>query len=156
MRSKAPLALMEQLIMVLVFALAAALCLRAFVLADQMSERSAARDRAVMECQTAAEILKASGGDMGHAFADLAQKMNAAGSLGIMQIGYDKDWNRLPPEKSEDFVYIVDIQGVPADVDGLWKADIRAAANEDISVGGSGEDLFRMSVTWQMEVSPLG
>lgn len=32
MRSKAPLALMEQMVMVLVFALAAALCLQAFAL----------------------------------------------------------------------------------------------------------------------------
>ena len=31
MKSKAPLALMEQMVMILVFALAAALCLQAFV-----------------------------------------------------------------------------------------------------------------------------
>lgn len=34
MRSKAPLVLMEQLVMVLVFALAAALCVQVFVLSD--------------------------------------------------------------------------------------------------------------------------
>ena len=36
-RSKAPLALMEQLIMILVFAAAAAVCVRAFVYASQLS-----------------------------------------------------------------------------------------------------------------------
>ena len=41
MKSKAPLALMEQLVMVLVVALAAALCLQAFTLADQISRRNA-------------------------------------------------------------------------------------------------------------------
>ena len=46
MRSKAPLVLMEQAVMVLVFALAAALCLRAFVWSDQLSRQNEARDRA--------------------------------------------------------------------------------------------------------------
>ena len=67
MRSKSPLALMEQLVMVLVFALAAALCLRVFVFSDQMSERSETVDWAVMVCQNAAETLKSvgsEGGDM--------------------------------------------------------------------------------------------
>ena len=46
MRSKAPLALMEQMVMVLVFALAAALCLQAFALADRISRQNAERDQA--------------------------------------------------------------------------------------------------------------
>ena len=54
MRSKAPLALMEQLVMVLVFALAAALCVQVFVLSYQTSRRNEARDRAVLEAQNAA------------------------------------------------------------------------------------------------------
>ena len=40
MRSKAPLILMEQMVMLLVFALAAALCLQAFVKSDSLSSRS--------------------------------------------------------------------------------------------------------------------
>ena len=63
MRSKTPLALMEQIIMVLVFALAAALCLRAFVLSDTISRTCEERDRAVMAAQTVAEVLKLSRGD---------------------------------------------------------------------------------------------
>lgn len=39
-RSKAPLALMEQIIMILVFALASAVCLQAFVYADRLSRLS--------------------------------------------------------------------------------------------------------------------
>ena len=65
MRSKAPLALMEQTVMILVFALAAALCLRVFVWSSQMSRHIEARDRAAVEAQCAAEIIKSegSGGD---------------------------------------------------------------------------------------------
>ena len=62
MRSKSPLALMEQVIMVLVFALAAALCLQVFVLSDQMSEKNRDTDRAVLLAQNTAEMIKACGG----------------------------------------------------------------------------------------------
>ena len=39
MRSKAPLVLIEQMVMLLVFALASALCLQAFVKSDAISVR---------------------------------------------------------------------------------------------------------------------
>ena len=58
MRSRAPLALMEQLVMALVFALAAAICLQVFVRADQLSRRNALRDEAVLAVQNTAEQLK--------------------------------------------------------------------------------------------------
>ena len=64
MRSKAPLALMEQMVMLLVFALAAALCLQAFVQSDAISQRSEARDRAVELAQSVAEVVKSCHGDL--------------------------------------------------------------------------------------------
>ena len=78
MRSKAPLALMEQLVMVLVFALAAALCVQAFVLSDQTSRRNEARDRAVLEAQNAAEELKSVHGD----FQQMTELYGAVGMAG--------------------------------------------------------------------------
>ena len=51
MRSKAPLALMEQVVMVLVFALATALCLQVFVFSNQVSKRNAAIDHAVLDAK---------------------------------------------------------------------------------------------------------
>ena len=63
MRNKAPLALMEQLMMVLVFALAAALCLQVFIFSDRASRRKEAVNRAVLEAQNAAEELKSVRGD---------------------------------------------------------------------------------------------
>lgn len=59
MKSRASLVLMQQLIMVLVFALAAALCLRCFAKAEEISDRTARRDEAVWIAQNAAELLKA-------------------------------------------------------------------------------------------------
>lgn len=59
MKSKASLILMEQLVAVLVFALAAAMCLRLFVGAEQLSGELSRRDQAVTVAQNAAELLKA-------------------------------------------------------------------------------------------------
>ena len=64
MRSKAPLTMLEQLVMLLVFALAAALCLQAFVLSDQNSRRNALRDEAVVAVQQTAEVVKHCRGDL--------------------------------------------------------------------------------------------
>ncbi|MBE5766410.1 MAG: hypothetical protein E7335_04470 [Clostridiales bacterium] len=64
MKSKAPLALMEQLVMILVFALAAALCLQIFVLSGNLSVTSETRDRAVTAVQNTAETLKLCRGDL--------------------------------------------------------------------------------------------
>ena len=59
MINKAPLMMMEQLIMTLVFALAAALCLRCFAWANQMRNRTERQDEAVMIAQNTVEMLKA-------------------------------------------------------------------------------------------------
>ena len=64
MKNKTSLLLMEQLVMVLVFALAAALCLSAFVKADQISRETVRRDEAVLLAQNAAQVLKATSGDL--------------------------------------------------------------------------------------------
>ena len=148
MRSKSPLALMEQVIMVLVFALAAALCLRVFAFSDLASTRNEAVDRAVLECQNAAEILKANGLSGAEAQKELVARMGGTMSQGLVQICYDEDW-KVIPENTENCVYVVEMQGMPTDVEGLAKAHIRAAAVKDISVGGSGEDLFAIEVAWQ-------
>ena len=58
MKNKAPLTMIEQVIMLLVFTLAAALCLQAFTAANQSSKAYAARDRAATQAQSTAEALK--------------------------------------------------------------------------------------------------
>ena len=63
MRNKAPLALLEQILMLLIFALAAVICLRAFLWSDDTSRHSARRDDALIHAQTMAETVKAYGGE---------------------------------------------------------------------------------------------
>ncbi len=82
------LVLMEQLIMILIFALATALCLRLFVRADAISTESARQDHAVMLAQNAAEMLK-SGADADDIPADedyaLDIRMEESGIPGLAQ-----------------------------------------------------------------------
>ena len=89
MKQKASLALMEQAIMLLVFALAAALCLRAFFWANTRSLESTNRDRALMELQSAAEVLKLHRGD----FSAAAQAHGGSVENGNWILTFDKSWN---------------------------------------------------------------
>ncbi len=62
MKHKTSLLLMEQLIMVLIFALAAALCLNLLAKSREISLETARREEAAFLAQNAAELLK-TGGD---------------------------------------------------------------------------------------------
>lgn len=64
MKNKATLVLIEQAIMLPVFAFAATLCLAAFVWANKTSAEDAVINLASVQAQSAAEVLKACGGDM--------------------------------------------------------------------------------------------
>lgn len=63
MKNKTFLPLIEQMIMILIFALAAAFCLQGFASADRISKRQAVLTEAVVTVQNTAEILKSSHGD---------------------------------------------------------------------------------------------
>jgi len=64
MKHKASLLLMEQLVMILVFAVAAGMCLQLFAAAEGICVETARRDRAVVLARNAAELLKATEGDL--------------------------------------------------------------------------------------------
>ena len=64
MRSKTPLVLMEQLVMVVVFAMAAAICLQVFGLSEKLSEKNEDVAAAAFLAQNTAEELKNSHGDI--------------------------------------------------------------------------------------------
>ena len=63
-RSKAPLALMEQIIMILVFALASAVCLQAFVYSDRLSRTDEQKQNAMTKAQLVTEYCKGCQGDL--------------------------------------------------------------------------------------------
>lgn len=126
MKHKASLVLMEQLVMILVFALAAAVCLRAFVLADSLSRETAVRDQAAIACQNMAETIKSCGSLAPAAEALGAERTN--GGWLLPGDGFDlilREKNSLQP--------------------GLGMASVQAVDGE--------RELFTLTVGWQ-EVLP--
>ena len=126
MRNKAPLALLEQILMLLIFALAAVICLRAFLWSDDTSRHSARRDDALIHAQTMAETVKAYGGD----FSAAAAALHGTVEDGALVI--EGETYTLRAEKEAPAPY-------------LGQAEIAAEV--------AGEVLFTLPVAWQ-EVSP--
>ena len=142
MKGKGSLALMEQIVMLLVFALAAAICLQAFVTADRRSRAMEDREKAAVLCQNAAETLRSSGGDF---FA-------AAGTLNTtnwdedsFMTFYDEDWQPIDSSSPNAYPwdYILRADRAETDVPGLGKAEVWAGDAK------SGDELFRLEVAWQ-------
>lgn len=147
MKSKAPLLLMEQMVMLLVFALAAALCLQAFVKSDSQSRQSEKRDRAAVLCQNAAETIRAADGNFNKAAEQLGLEF---GQGSTMYCYYDENWEPVPgPDgggSDTEWVYRLSVQGQYPDTPGLGKASISVNEERD----GEGTPLFEIEVAWQM------
>ena len=159
MKSKAPLALMEQMVMLLVFALAAALCLQAFVKSDEISLRSQAKSNAALAAQNAAEIIRHSGSSLENALIELAGKqegsyLEEADSADIkLVILYDGEWRPV----AEQGDYLLTVQGIPAEEDGLQKVLIQVtdlSGRQSIGEQADSEEyagpelLFEMETAW--------
>jgi len=92
MRNKAPLAMIELSVMLLVFALCAVFSLQAFLWADSRSALSAAQDEALLQAQCAAEVLKDSRGD----FSAAARQFGGNWDGREWIILYDETWTQTP------------------------------------------------------------
>jgi hypothetical protein len=141
---------MEQLVMVLVFALAAALCVQVFVLSDQTSRRYEARDRAVLEAQNAAELLKSSTGDMAERETEAARQLGGNYEQGILRVDYNENWE---PVTEGDGAYRLTVQGEAAEVPELSMAVVRVTSGGALE--NEPEVLFELEVAWQ-EVDSRG
>lgn len=123
MKNRTSLVLMEQLVMVLVFALAAALCLGVFVRADAISRETAYRDEAVLLAQNGAETLKSCSGD----------PVKTAAILGGTVT--EKGLNAVSGD------YITEIEFLMPEVPGLAVAQIRIFRQKEL--------LFELRTGWQ-------
>lgn len=139
MKNKAPLALMEQLIMLLVFALAAALCLQIFVFSGQVSEYCRMRSHGVTVAQNAAEAMKLTGGDL----EQCAGQYGGTWDDTHWNLGFNDDWLRVSPEEGEYLLQVTLLEdGVPL----LGTAEVTVREAE-----GDGEEFIRFRVSWQEE-----
>ncbi len=148
MKSKAPLVLMEQMVMLLVFALAAALCLQAFVKSDELSRRMEARDRAVNLCQSAAETLRDAKGETWAVAAALDHPYVYGYTRMPLNVYYDGSWEKA---SETEYAYCLRIEPLEDNgVDGLGKGHV------SMTEADNGETLFELDVAWQEEVTPHG
>ena len=109
MRSKTPLVLMEQLVMVLVFAMAAAICLQVFSLSDRLSKENEAKAEAALLAQNTAEELKASYGEA---------LLNWEEADGIYYM--------------EEEGYRVQVQAAETEISGLRKVELQVWQEEEV------------------------
>lgn len=144
MRRKAPLTMMELMVMTVVFALCAALCLQAFVTADRISRRAEERDRAVVLCQSAAELLRHYGGDL-EPLTGILEESKQDGYF-LWQV-YDGNWKPIPEEEVGSYQLVVRLQetGEP----GLGKALVGV-----YPIGPEPDPIFTLEVAWQKGVTP--
>jgi hypothetical protein len=140
MKGKAALSLIEQSIMLLVFAFAAAICLRAFVWADSKSALEQAQDMATVQLETAAETIKYYKGDFDVAAAELGGQAQDDG----LCVSYGEDW----AVGSESPCYFLKAERLDSGNELLGQAGLELTDS-------SGEVLSRLSVCWQ-EVSRSG
>lgn len=109
MKSRTTLSLMELTLMLLLFAMTAAVCLRAFALSDRLSRQAEQRDRAVLWAQTMAETWKAMGGDL-EQVGVLYGKNDGAGGWTVC---LDGDW--VWTEDAGSAVYRAELREEPED-----------------------------------------
>lgn len=126
MKNRASLVLMEQLVMILVFSLAAAACLHIFVRSAETSYDLRARGKAVVLCQNAAEIVKANGG-----LEEAKTELGAEKQGDIWIVPHDR-------------IHRMELQPLESSVPGLAQAEIRFLAGE--------EELFSLVTGWQEEL----
>lgn len=132
-RSKAPLALMGQLLMVLFFALTAAICLQAFAKSETISQNSANRDAASLIAQNAAETLKSVHGDLDAACALLGGKAEH----NVWQASFDRNgaW-------TEAGIYHLTVKPSSDTEAGLGQAQICVSDQ-------AGKELVALQCMWQ-------
>ena len=140
MRSRAPLSVLEQLLMVLVFALAAAICLRGFVWADSTSRRNQNRDLALVQAQSAAAVVQYNRGDLTRA----ARSMGGQAQPGQWTIHYDEQWGQT----DEGGAFVLQVTPEVTEQSGLL-------GSARVKVTGGGETLVQLEVSWQ-EVAAQG
>ena len=133
-RSKAPLALMGQLLVVLFFAISAAICLQAFAKSELISEESEKRDHASRACQNVAETLISTNGDLSLT----ATIVGGNTSESALVLYFDKNWNI-----TDDGAYKLTAEKVSSVEEGIGKGRIIVTEKD------GKEALFSLNCAWQ-------
>ncbi|MCH5266497.1 MAG: hypothetical protein J1F02_11395 [Lachnospiraceae bacterium] len=138
-RSKAPLALMEQIIMILVFALASAVCLQAFVYSNRLSEDGQLREVSASRAQTVIEHCKAYNGDLEQVCAKFSGERKENG----LEVSFPEDNLRVSLEITESTDYMEKA------VVSVWQTD---SAGDSVMKGNEAPvPIYTIDTAWQKE-----
>lgn len=135
MNRRTTLSLMELVIMLLVLAIAAALSLQVFVQADVTSKENAARDQALLQLQSAAEVLKDTHGDLSAA----AAAHGGSAENGQWHIFFDGNWCQV-----EDGCYYLQVTRQDTGIPYLGSARLEVRRSD-------GSVLADLEIFWQEE-----
>lgn len=145
-RSKTSLLLMEQLVTLLIFALAAAVCLQVFVKADALSRDMEARDRAAVLCQNAAETIQHRSGDLEAALTQMSGAPTGWRDGFGYFVSYEENGETLVYDgRPRSASYTLRAQKIDSGVPGLGKAQITYYQWNQ----GEMEELFSLETAWQ-------
>ena len=154
MRNKTPLTLMEMLIMVAVFSVASALCLKAFLWADTSSAEGVAGQRAMIEAQNAAEAVKSCGGDYAKAAALLGGSLTGesgdrSGEADGLLVSFDREWKKAAGGSSAETgdgnaAYLLTVRSTE-------RGEYLERAEVTVRAEGKEEPLASFEFAWQTE-----
>lgn len=125
---------MGQLLVVLFFAISAAICLQAFAKSELISEESEKRDHASRACQNVAETLISTNGDLSLT----AKIVGGNTSESALVLFFDKNWN-----STDEGTYKLTAEKVSSGEEGLGKGRI-TVMEEDGQM-----PLFSLDCAWQ-------
>ncbi len=139
MKHKVFLPLLEQIIMIGFFAIAAAICLQGFALSNRISKDQFVKDQGVLAAQNTAETLKSTFGDLYSAAAILSGEVSDQ-SLVIL---YDSQGKPTLDAEAEEFRVFVQITDSADEL--LGSATIQILYQDEV--------IYSLTVGWQKELA---
>lgn len=140
MKNKSFLPLLELILMIGIFTLAAAICLNTFATANKLSKQSEAKFAAVNAAESVAEAIKSSNGD----FSAISEKLGGIADSDSLTVYYDSLWVSTDSENAE---FILQVTKKNSGTLFLGTALITVYHGDDL--------IYELTVGWQ-EVSENG
>ena len=135
MKNRIFLSLLEQITMIVIFAVAATICVQIFFRSNTISEQRQALDQATLVAQNASETLKYAGGD----FSQVASLLSGTSDENSVTVFYNDDWVQTEQEDLATFQLFIEEQ--PCDIPQLGKATVSVKHHDKV--------IFLITVAWQ-------
>ena len=139
-RSKSALFLMEQLIVIGVFAICASACVWILTTSYMTAKDSRDLSFAMLAAESAAETYKAAGGDIAKVSDILGGSVALVDDAETLYLFYNSDWHDCT---SEDAVYMLRLAGTPADAE---SALLRIGMLSVLRISAGGDEILSFSL----------